>query len=273
MNNNATEERVRYNDVLFFLVLIPFINALNYYLTYTNISFSAHTLATFLLDTFQGYVAWWGFRSVIIYLDKRMPYEANPLKRIITQLFFTSCAGLLIIISSTELFNLIAKRPPVPASFYLYDIFIFLIWFFVLNAIYIGLHYFYAMKRIEMLRIEDKKVRTDGFTVKDGKKNLVLAFDVIKGFFADDDYTALITTEEKKYLLDQSLDKIEQSLPGELFFRLNRQFIIHRNIVNGFTKIENGKLNVILPPSAYFPEQIQVSRTKAPDFKNWFKPE
>ncbi|HEY4327049.1 MAG TPA: LytTR family DNA-binding domain-containing protein [Mucilaginibacter sp.] len=265
--------RIEYNDRLFFLILIPFINALNYYLTYTNISFSTHTLITFSIDTVQGYAAWWGFRTVIIYLDTMMPYEINPLKRIIVQLFLASTVGLLIIILSTELLNLIIKNTPVPASFYRYDIFIFLIWFFVLNGIYIGLHYYHAMKQMEQLRLEDKEIRIKGFKVKDGRKSFIVQFDNIVGFFTDDDYTALVTAESKKYLLDQSLDKIEESLPGELFFRLNRQYVIHRNVVKGFVKIENGKLNVILSPTNYFPEQMPVSRTKASDFKTWFNPE
>jgi hypothetical protein len=267
------DKQVQYNDIIFFLILIPFINALNYYLTYSNISFNTHTLITFLFDTLDGYAAWWGIRSVIIYMDKRISYDTHPLKRILAQLFFTCVVGLLIIILLTELINWIVKDTPVPASFYEFDIFIFLIWFFVINGIYIGLHYYYAVKKIETLRLQEKKIRDKGFAVKDGRQNLLVPFDIITGFFVDADYTVLATTEPKKYLLDKSLDKIEQFLPSEFFFRLNRQYIIHRNTVNGFTKIENGKLNVLLFPSLYFPEQVQVSRTKAPEFKTWFQPQ
>ena len=159
MSNKLFSEQARYKDVILFLVLIPFINALNYYLTYTHIQFDTHTLVTFLLDTIQGYAAWWGIRCVIIYLDKKMPYDANVLKRILVQLFFSSAVGLLIIILLTELENLVAKRTPVPVSFYQYDIFIFLIWFIVLNGIYVAMYYYNAMKHMEKLRLEDKKIK------------------------------------------------------------------------------------------------------------------
>jgi DNA-binding LytR/AlgR family response regulator len=265
--------KVKYRDTIFFLILIPFINALNYYLTYSNIHFNSHTLITFIIDTLEGYAAWWGLRSVVIYLDKKMPYEVNPLKRILVQLVFTSAVGLLIIIILTELVNSIAKNSPVPSGFFQYDIFIFLIWFFVLNGIYVGLHYYLSMKETERLRLEEKKIRTEGFTVKDGRQNFITSFDTIIGFFVDGDYTALVTVERKKYLLDRSLDKVGQSLPAELFFRLNRQYIVHRSAVKGFVKAENGKLNVQISASSYFPEQVQVSRTRAPEFKNWFQPE
>src|SRR4051812_27585698 len=94
----TSDKQVQYNDIILFLILIPFINALNYYLTYSNISFNTHTLVTFLIDTFDGYAAWLGIRAVIIYLDKRISYETHPLKRILLQLFITSAVGLLIII-------------------------------------------------------------------------------------------------------------------------------------------------------------------------------
>ena len=119
----------KYNDIRLFLVLIPFINALNYYLTYTPIIFNSHTIITFLLDTAEGYAAWCGIRFVIIYLDKKILYESNPLKRILIQLVLSSVVGLMIIIGLTELINFIVKDRPVPSSFYQFDIFIFLIWF------------------------------------------------------------------------------------------------------------------------------------------------
>lgn len=265
------EEKISYNDVSFFLILIPLINALNYYLTYTGITFNTHTLITFLIDTFDGYAAWWCLRLVILYMDKCLPYEKGQWRRIIVQLFLTSAAGLTVIITLTELANLIAKHKPVPASFYQFDLFIFLIWFFVINGIYIALHYYRAMRRLEKLRQEEKKIRAEGFPIKDGRQNVLLGFDLIVAFLADDDYTAVVTTNGNRYLLDKSLDKIERTLPSELFFRLNRQYIVQRKIIMGFAKLENGKLRVNLSGFEYMPAHVQVSRTKAPDFKRWLE--
>ena len=53
-----------YRDIIFFIIAIPIINAFNYYLTYTKISFNSHTLLTFLIDTVEGYAAWWAAESV-----------------------------------------------------------------------------------------------------------------------------------------------------------------------------------------------------------------
>jgi len=74
-------------------------------------------------------------------------------------------------------------------------------------------------------------------------------------------------------LLDHSIDKIEKELPSILFFRLNRQYLVHRQMVTGFQRVENGKLNVLIKSSKNISSPISVSRTKAPAFKTWFQPE
>src|SRR5262245_3775091 len=98
----------KYRDVKFFLISIAFISAFNYYLTYTNIKFNGFLLLTYSIDTVQGWMGWWAVRSIVIYLDKKMPYGNRPVKRILIQFFFTTIAGLAVIIALTELVSLIA---------------------------------------------------------------------------------------------------------------------------------------------------------------------
>ena len=123
----------KYNDVKFFLIAIAFISAFNYYLTWSNIRFNWFLVLTYSIDTVQGWLAWWAVRSIIIYLDKRLPYTDRPLKRILVQLLFTTAAGLLVIILLTELVSWIVRGKPALSNFYLHDIFIFIIWFLVIN--------------------------------------------------------------------------------------------------------------------------------------------
>ena len=74
-------------DVWLFLILIPLISAFNYYLTYTHIQLNWFLLLTFSIDTAQGYVAWWGVRSFIFFLDKKQPFENGPSKRVVKFLY------------------------------------------------------------------------------------------------------------------------------------------------------------------------------------------
>lgn len=262
-----------YRDITFFIAVIPAINAFNYYLTYTNIKFSTHTLITFLIDTMEGYAAWWVIRSIILLLDRRLPYAPSPMKRIAIQLALTTAAALGLIIIATECINAAARDKPMPASFYRVDIFIFMIWSLVVNGIYIGLHYYVQFRESENLRRQEKQVRQEKFTVKKGKQYLNILFNDITGIFIDGDYAILVTTDGKKHVLDESLDAAEKQLPQELFFRLSRKYIINRHIIAGFERGEQSKINILLTESAHFPRTITVSRLKAPAFRNWFHQE
>ena len=261
----------KYNDVKFFLVAIAFISAFNYYLTWSNIRLNWFLVYTYAIDTVQGWLAWWAVRSIVIYLDKKLPYGTRPLKRILVQLFMTTITGLLVIILLTELVSWIVRGRPAIVNFYSFDIFIIAIWFFVINGIYIGMHYYSEWRESERQRQEEKKIRTGGFTVKHGNQNLLLPFDEILGFYAEEGYTILLTKENKKYFPDRSLDKIETALPEELFFRLNRQYLLNRKILMGFKRMHNGKIDVLVNATENLPHSIAVSRTKAGSFKNWFE--
>lgn len=262
-----------YHDVRFFLVAIAFISAFNYYLTYSDIKFNWFLVLTYSIDTVEGWLAWWAVRSIIIYLDSKLPYTQNPLKRILIQLAVTTLAGLFIIIALTELVSLIVKGRTAPISFYLFDVFIFIIWFFVINGIYIVMHYHNEWKQSEMQRLQEKKIRTSGFSVKHGNQNLQISFDDILAFYVEEGYPILLTSLNKKYFPDRSFGKIETALPEELFFRLNRQYIVHRKVLTGFKRTGDGKIDVLVNVPGTFPKAIPVSRTKAVNFKNWFQPD
>jgi DNA-binding LytR/AlgR family response regulator len=146
-----------------------------------------------------------------------------------------------------------------------------MIWSIVVNGIYIGLHYYKQFEASENLRRQEKQVRQEGFIVRKGKLHFNIGFAEIAGIYIEGDYAMLITTEGKKHVLDESLDAVEKQLPQELFFRLSRKYIMNRNMIAGFERVENSKLNILLADSLYFPHSIAMSRLKAPAFKAWFQ--
>ena len=262
----------KYNDIKFFLIAIAFISAFNYYLTWNNIRLNWYLVFTYLNDTIQGWAAWWVMRSIIIWLDKKIPYGEKPLRRILIQILLTTLAGMAVIITLTEVSAWVVKGRAAPLSFYLFDVFIIVVWMLVINGVYIGMHYYHEWKQAEKNRLEDKKIRSEGFIVKQGKENLLIPFSEIFGFYTDGGYSILLTYQDKKYFLDKSLDKIEELLPQEFFFRLNRQHIVHRKALTGFKRTGDGKIDVMVGSSVNFPAAVQVSRTKAVKFKTWFDP-
>ena len=272
MNGPVAKKRSPYYpDIPLFLVLIPFISGFNYYLTYSNVQFNWWFIFTYTLDTLTGYVAWLGARKVILWLDNKMPYVDGFIKRVTVQFLLTTIVGLFIISFLTELSSLIVKGKWAHPSFYSHDLFIISIWFFVINAVYIMIHYYYKWQGTEeRVKSEKEKLKT-GFLVKEGKMEIQMPYDQILGFSVEGDYVILFSGNGKQFYLDTTLEKVNVQLPEKFFFRLNRQYVVHRNTITGFKRLENGKLDITLTPTGALPEQIPVSRTKAPAFKRWFR--
>ena len=261
------------SEIKLFLLLIPLINVFNYYLTYNNISLSWRTLLTFSIDTLEGYAAWAAVHFVILYLDQRMPFQENVLKRLIAQIITTVFVGMFIIIALTVTIHYALKDGPMPVGFFSYDIFIISVWFLVINGIYIAIHFYSEWRISERKRVEENKIKKGGLNVKAGKKELFLNYADIAGFNVDGDYIICYTMDGKKFLLDQSMDKLEKFLPASSFFRLNRQILIHRQIVTGFEKGANGKLNILIKSFSAISSPVNMSRTRASAFKTWFQAE
>lgn len=258
-------------DVLLFLLLIPLISAFNYYLTYSNIEWNGFLILTFAIDTTQGYLAWLIVRKLIFWLDRILPFGPKPAKRILVQLITTTFAGLSFIILTTELVSWIAKGRPAIAEFYTMDVFIIGIWFLVINGIYIGLFYYHTLQEIQAQKpnIESK---FKGIVVKSGNQELLIPGSEVAALKIDDEYVLLFSLTGKKYFLDESLDFWEKTLPENDFYRLNRQTILHRQILLGFKKLDHGKLEAQVDSRFNFDLELGISRAKAPSFRSWFMP-
>lgn len=258
-------------DVLIFLTLIPIISAFNYYLTYSNIQWNWFLVLTFSIDTTQGYLAWLIVRKLIFWLDRILPFGPKPTKRILIQLVSTTFAGLSFIILTTEMVSWIAKGRPAIPEFYTMDVFIIGIWFLVINGIYIGLFYYHTLQEIQQEKTKIK-LEFNGIRVISGNQELLIAGTELAALMIDEEYVLLFTTQGKKYFLDESLDFWEKNLPQADFFRLNRQTIIHRQILIGFKKLDNGKLEAQTNSKFNFGFELGISRAKAPSFRKWFMP-
>jgi DNA-binding LytR/AlgR family response regulator len=87
--------------------------------------------------------------------------------------------------------------------------------------------------------------------------------------FVRDNLNYLYTFSGEKYILDYTtLEDIEQLIDPKLFYRANRQTIIHIDAIQNVKPHENQKLSVFLKGPLKM--EIDISREKAPAFKKWF---
>jgi DNA-binding LytR/AlgR family response regulator len=102
------------------------------------------------------------------------------------------------------------------------------------------------------------------------KKEIVQHTDILC-FYSTQKTTYLITAEGKQKMVDESLEKLEEKLGNEKFFRANRQFIISSLVVKLYKTLPDGKIEVTLKPLQNLPSDISVSRLKAHAFRKWIE--
>lgn len=105
------------------------------------------------------------------------------------------------------------------------------------------------------------------FTVKIGQHLKVIAIDEIECFFSENKGTYIHTFDNRNYLIESTLEVLEQELDPEKFFRVSRKFIIGLRSIKEILIHSNSRLKVILP--SYAEDEIIVSREKVSDFKTW----
>ena len=77
----------------------------------------------------------------------------------------------------------------------------------------------------------------------------------------------LVTRDNQLFLLDKTLEEMENELDPDIFCRLNRQCLANREAITNITQYFNGKLIVKLDPP--LKERVVVSKAKAREFKEW----
>lgn len=105
------------------------------------------------------------------------------------------------------------------------------------------------------------------FTVKIGQHLKVISIDEIECFFSENKGTYIHTFDNRNYLIECTLELLEQELDPRDFFRISRKFIIPLKAIKEIVLYSNSRLKVILP--SFKEEEVIVSREKVSDFKTW----
>ncbi len=105
------------------------------------------------------------------------------------------------------------------------------------------------------------------FTVKIGQHLKVISTDEIECFFSENKGTYIHTFDNRNYLIESTLEVLEQELDPKQFYRISRKFIIPLKSIKEIVVYSNSRLKLILP--TYKEDEVIVSREKVADFKAW----
>ncbi len=106
------------------------------------------------------------------------------------------------------------------------------------------------------------------FMVKLGEHIRSVTTDNILLFYAEGRDVFLLTSQTRKFIIDYTLEALEEMLDPVTFFRLNRTFIININAIKDVVVYSNSRLKILLHND--FDKEIVVSRERVNDFKKWF---
>jgi DNA-binding LytR/AlgR family response regulator len=120
----------------------------------------------------------------------------------------------------------------------------------------------------EAFSIPKVKEYKNRFMVKVGDHIRSITSDQISFFYADGRDVYLVTSQPRKFIIDYTLETLENILDPALFFRINRTFIIRINAIKDVVVYSNSRLKINLTQD--FDKEIIVSREKVSDFKEWF---
>ena len=105
------------------------------------------------------------------------------------------------------------------------------------------------------------------FLVQSGDTYKHLPLDEIAYFLSEDKYSAIVTFNNQRHILDESLNQLEAMLPPMRFYRPARNIIVNINAVVKASKYFNSRLKLQLSPAPDF--DVVISRVKVKDFLSW----
>ncbi|NQX78268.1 LytTR family DNA-binding domain-containing protein [Gilvibacter sp.] len=107
------------------------------------------------------------------------------------------------------------------------------------------------------------------FTVKIGQHLRMIPVDEIECFYSENKGTYAHTFEGRDYLLDTTLEQLEDELEPATFFRINRKFFININAIKDIISYTNSRLQIKL--ESYKDQDVIVARERVKDFKLWLE--
>lgn len=109
------------------------------------------------------------------------------------------------------------------------------------------------------------------FLVSRGDSLIPVSSNEIAYFCAEDGVVFLVTNDNKRYIINHTLEDLECKLDPSVFFRVNRQIIVAFSAIQKVHNYFNYKLKLDITPDPK--TEVIVSKTRTSEFKLWMNSE
>lgn len=120
----------------------------------------------------------------------------------------------------------------------------------------------------ELHRFQPPKEYRKRFLLKQGQRWISVEVHEIAWFRAESKLCFLKTWDNRRFLVDYTLEELSQMLDPAEFFRVNRSYLVHIKAVRSIDDHFGGKLALQLTPRTEA-NDVLVSKEKATEFKRW----
>jgi len=107
------------------------------------------------------------------------------------------------------------------------------------------------------------------FTAKVGQHIKIINTDDVECFYSENKGTYAATTEGRNYLLETTLEQLENELEPQTFYRVSRKFYVNIKHIKDIISYTNSRLQ--LKMNSFSEQPIIVSRERVKDFKLWLE--
>jgi DNA-binding LytR/AlgR family response regulator len=117
------------------------------------------------------------------------------------------------------------------------------------------------------MQTPEKQLNKSSFLVFTQHKYITVPTDTIALFYIKYTTSLIVCFDRQEYGVDYSLDTLQQTLPEQQFFRVNRQFLVNFRAVKEVEHYFARKLCVQL--KIPFTQKLLVPRERASAFLRW----
>lgn len=107
------------------------------------------------------------------------------------------------------------------------------------------------------------------FTARIGQHLKIINADEVECFYSENKGTYAATSDGRNYLLDTTLENLEDELEPKNFFRVSRKFYVNIEHIKDIISYTNSRLQIKL--NRFVEQEIIVSRERVRNFKLWLE--
>jgi len=112
-----------------------------------------------------------------------------------------------------------------------------------------------------------ERVYKKRFSVKVGQHLKLINIDDIECFYSENKGTYAYASDGRNYLLDTTLELLENELEPQTFFRISRKFFVNINAIKDMISYTNSRLQIKL--NTFNEQEVIVARERVKEFKDW----